>query len=303
MDREAVLAEAREQYGQAQVAGELSLARAVIETALSRGVERTDVYLDVLVPAQTRLGELWQEGMINVAQEHLATSITIDVMDSLRQGMKPRAGLGMRAVVMPVEGDPHWIGARVIADFLAMDGWEVDFLWTGTPAKDLAEYVRRRNIDLVALSATQAEFLPNAGDAASAIRERNGSAEKILLGGRALDGMNLDLRSLRCDAVAGNALQALTEARQLVGLTKERMSLEEQLALMGQRIREARSGLSMTQQALGEASGTRPHVHQPGGAWQAERHNWSGTEDCSRAGRANLGSPGTTIDSVPTARA
>ncbi len=255
MDREAVLAEAREQYGQAQVAGELSLARAVIETALSRGVERTDVYLDVLVPAQTRLGELWQEGMINVAQEHLATSITIDVMDSLRQGMKPRAGLGMRAVVMPVEGDPHWIGARVIADFLAMDGWEVDFLWTGTPAKDLAEYVRRRNIDLVALSATQAEFLPNAGDAASAIRERNGPAAKILLGGRALDGTDLDLSSLGCDAVAGDALQALTEARRLVGLTRDRISLEEQLTLMGQRIREARANLRMTQQALGEASG------------------------------------------------
>ena len=255
MDREAVLAEAREQYGQAQVAGELSLARAVIETALSRGVERTDVYLDVLVPAQTRLGELWQEGMINVAQEHLATSITIDVMDSLRQGMKPRAGLGMRAVVTPVEGDPHWIGARVIADFLAMDGWEVDFLWTGTPAKDLAEYVRQRNVDLVALSVTQTEFLPNARAAAAAIRERNGPAAKILLGGRALDGTDKDVRSLGADAVAGNALQALTEARRLVGLTKERISLEEQLALMGRRIREARSGLSMTQQALGEASG------------------------------------------------
>ena len=255
MDREAVLAEAREQYGQAQVAGELSLTRAVIETALSRGVERTDVYLDVLVPAQIRLGELWQEGMINVAQEHLATSITIDVMDSLRQGMKPQAGLGMRAVVMPVEGDPHWIGARVIADFLAMDGWEVDFLWTGTPAKDLAEYVRQRNVDLVALSATQAEFLPNARAAAAAIRERNGPAAKILLGGRALDGTDLDLSSLGCDAVAGDALQALTEARRLVGLTRDRISLEEQLTLMGQRIREARANLRMTQQALGEASG------------------------------------------------
>ena len=255
MDREAVLAEAREQYGQAQVAGELSLARAVIETALSRGVERTDVYLDVLAPTQIRLGELWHKGTINVAQEHLATSITIDVMDSLRQGMKPRAGLGMRAVVTPVEGDPHWIGARVIADFLAMDGWEVDFLWTGTPAKDLAEYVRQRNVDLVALSVTQTEFLPNARAAAAAIRERNGPAAKILLGGRALDGTDKDVRSLGADAVAGNALQALTEARRLVGLTKERISLEEQLALMGRRIREARSGLSMTQQALGEASG------------------------------------------------
>ena len=255
MDSEAVLAEAREQYGQALVAGELSLARAVIETALSRGIERADVYLEVLVPAQTRLGELWHEGMINVAQEHLATSITIDVMDSLRQGMKPQAGLGMRAVVTPVEGDQHWMGARMIADFLAMGGWDVDFLWTGTPAKDLAEYVRQRNVDLVALSATQAEFLPNARATAAAIRERNGSAAKILLGGRALNRTDLDARNLGCDAVASNAFQALTKARQLVGLTRERMSLEEQLALMGQRIREARSSLGMTQQALGEASG------------------------------------------------
>ena len=255
MDREAVLAEAREQYGQAQVAGEPSLAHAVIKAALSRGIERADVYLEVLAPTQIRLGELWHEGTINVAQEHLATSITIDVMDSLRQGMNTQTGLGMRAAVTPVEGDPHWLGARVIADFLAMDGWEVDFLWTGTPAKDLAEYVRQRNVDLVALSVTQAEFLPNARAAAAAIRERNGPAAKILLGGRALDGTDKDVRSLGADAVAGNALQALTEARRLVGLTKERISLEEQLALMGRRIREARSGLSMTQQALGEASG------------------------------------------------
>ena len=255
MDREVVLAEAREQYGQALVAGEPSLAHTVIKAALSRGIERADVYLEVLAPSQIRLGELWHEGTINVAQEHLATSITIDVMDSLRQGMNPQTGLGMRAAVTPVEGDPHWIGARVIADFLAMDGWEVDFLWTGTPAKDLAEYVRQRNVDLVALSVTQAEFLPNARAAAAAIRERNGPAAKILLGGRALDGTDKDVRSLGADAVAGNALQALTEARRLVGLTRERMSLEEQLALMGRRIREARSGLSMTQQALGEASG------------------------------------------------
>ena len=255
MDREAVLAEAKEQYGQAQVAGEPSLAHAVIKAALSRGIERADVYLEVLAPTQIRLGELWHEGTINVAQEHLATSITIDVMDSLRQGMNTQTGLGMRAAVTPVEGDPHWLGARVIADFLAMDGWEVDFLWTGTPAKDLAEYVRQRNVDLVALSVTQTEFLPNARAAAAAIRERNGPAAKILLGGRALDGTDKDVRSLGADAVAGNALQALTEARRLVGLTKERISLEEQLALMGRRIREARSGLSMTQQALGEASG------------------------------------------------
>ena len=68
--------------------------------------------------------------------------------------MAPRTGLGVRAVVTPVEGDQHYLGARMIADFLAMDGWEVDFLGSGTPGKDLAEFVRQRKADLVALSST-----------------------------------------------------------------------------------------------------------------------------------------------------
>ena len=255
MNREAVLAEAREQYDQALISGELGLAHAVIEKALSRGSERADIYLEVLAPSQTRLGELWCEGVINIAQEHLATAITLDVMDSLRREMKSETGLGTRAVVAPLEGDPHWIGARMIADFLAMDGWEVDFLWIGTPAKDLAEYVQQRNVDLVALSSTQPEFLPNARAAADAIRELNSPAPKILLGGRALYDTNQDVRGLGCDAIAGNALEAVTEARRLVGLTKEKLSLEEQLALMGRRVNRTRTSLSMTQQELADASG------------------------------------------------
>ena len=134
------------------MSGESALAQAVIEQALGRGLSRAEIYLDVLAPSQVRLGEMWHEGRINVAQEHLATSITMAVMDHLRQGMTPRAGLGVRAVVTPVEGDHHSIGARMIADFLAVDGWEVYFLGDGTPAKDLSEFVRQRNADLVAIS-------------------------------------------------------------------------------------------------------------------------------------------------------
>ena len=255
MDREAVLAEAREQYDQALISGELGLAHAVIEKAQRLGSERADIYLEVLTPSQARLGKLWREGVINVAQEHLGTAITLDVMDSLRREMKSQTGLGTRAVVTPVEGDPHWIGARMIADFLVMDGWEVDFLWIDTPAKDLAEYVQQRNVDLVALSSTQPEFLPNAKATADAIRELNRPAPKIMLGGRALYETNQNVKDLGCDAIAGNALEAVAEARRLVGLTNEKLSLQEQLALMGRRVNRTRASLSMTQQELADASG------------------------------------------------
>ncbi len=255
MDSESILIEARDRYGEALVLGESVLAHAVIEQAVSRGLSRAEIYLEVLAPSQIRIGEMWHEGRINVAQEHLATTITMEVMDYLRQRMTPQAGPGVRAVVTPVEGDQHTIGARMIADFLAMDGWEIDFLGNGTPAEDLAEFVRQRNADLVALSSTLPEFLPNARNASDAIRELNSPAPKILLGGKALDGTNHDQKALGCDATAGNVLEAVAEARRLVGLTEERLTLEEQLGVMGRRINEARGSRKMTQQALADASG------------------------------------------------
>lgn len=254
MDRESILAEAKDKYAQALESGELSLAVAATETALSMGAQRADIYLEVLAPSQVRLGELWHEGVINVAQEHLATSITLEVMDRLRRDARPSTRLGLRAVVTPVEGDPHWIGARMIADFLEMDGWDVDFLGAGTPAGDLAEHVRQRDVDLVALSATQPDSLPRAAAAAHAIRELNGPAPKVLLGGRALGGSARGVESTACSAIAGDAAQALDEARRLVGLTERRVSLDELLIAMGQMIRAARTDMGMTQQELAKSS-------------------------------------------------
>ena len=254
MDRSDRLAEARERYGEALVLGEASLARSLIDEAISGGASHADIYLDVLTPAQIRLGELWHEGSINAAQEHLATTITTGIMDSLRQGMTPEAGLGVRAVVTPVEGDQHSIGARMIADFLAMDGWEVDFLGNGTPASDLAEFVRQRDADLVALSSTMPEFLMNAKAAADAIRGRCTSDPKILLGGGALDDTDLDVETLGCDAIVGDVLEAVSEARRLVGLAEDTLTLEDHLALMGKRINAARTYRRMTQQALADTA-------------------------------------------------
>ena len=249
------LAEARDQYCAAVAGGDPALARLVVDHALSRGVSRAEIYLDVLAPSQVRIGELWHEGKLNVAQEHLATTVTMEMMDLLRRETRPGAPLGVKAVVTPVEGDQHSIGARMIADFLVMDGWEVDFLTYGTPAEDLAAFVRQRKADLLALSATLPELLPNAVAAAAAVRGLGSSGPKVILGGSALDRTSLDLDSLGCDAVAGNVLEAVAEARRLVGLAERKLTLPAQLSLMGRRINAIRTSRSMTQQDLADASG------------------------------------------------
>ena len=241
-------------YVDALVRGEQALAHTVIANARKQGIGAARIYLEVLAPSQDRIGELWHEGALNIAQEHLATSITMAVMDTLREEMRPRRLLGARAVVTPVEGDEHVIGARMVADFLSMDGWEVDFLGKGTPAKDLVEFVRQRDADIVALSCTLPEFLPNAREATAALGELD-PAPKVLLGGLAVDPEELDVPSLGGDAFGRDARHAVDQARSLVGLERPRLSLTDHLAAMGRKINSIRTALKMTQQDLAEASG------------------------------------------------
>ncbi|MCE2404444.1 MAG: helix-turn-helix domain-containing protein [Dehalococcoidia bacterium] len=255
MDVADLLAETRGRYYEALALGQPGMAQSVIDRALSRGASRAEIYLHVLAPCQARIGECWHRGAIGIAEEHLATTITMGVMDFLKRGMEQGPDNGFRALVTPVEGDRHTIGARFVADFLEMDGWEVDCFGNDTPAGDLGEFVRQRGYDLVALSSTLPECLPNVAATTRAIRSQDEPTPKILLGGRALEGQRLDPAVLGCDATAGNPLEAVKEARRLVGVTDGRLTLQEYLALLGGRVRAIRKRHRMTQQELGDVSG------------------------------------------------
>jgi methanogenic corrinoid protein MtbC1/DNA-binding XRE family transcriptional regulator len=243
----------RRRFVDALVLGERKLASAVVLDGQKQGISAARMYLDVFAPSLVRIGELWHDGNINIAQEHLATSITLDMMDALSDEMGPRKTLGFRAVVTSVEGDFHVVGARMVADFLGMDGWDVDFLGNPTPVNDLIEFVRQRPADVVALSSTLREFWPNAKKAAEALHVLD-PGPKVILGGSAIDATDLDVHSLGCDAIGRNALEALSEARRLVGLTEQKLPLKHHLTAMGRRIKSIRTTHRMTQQELANAS-------------------------------------------------
>ncbi len=249
------LVETREHYIDALTRGEPGLARSVITNAVNNGVTTPEIYLSVLAPAQVKLGELWHQGVINIAQEHLATGITMQMMDIQRQAASPRPPLGLRAVVMPVEGDQHFVGARMMADLLILDGWDVDFFWNATPAYDLAEYLEKRRVNLLALSATMPEFLNNVRDTVDIIEELMPQRPKIVLGGSAFNVHSPDAENLGVDAIITEVANAAIQVRELVGHTTEKPTLEQQLAAIGENIREARKDRNLTQQQLATSAG------------------------------------------------
>src|SRR5919202_960356 len=96
--------------------------------------------------------------------------------DAYLRGLLTRRSRRARAViddalVTGTPGELHVLGARMVADFLEADGWEVIQLGASTPAPDLAELVDAERPQVVALSTATAGSLPGIVDVLGRLRQ------------------------------------------------------------------------------------------------------------------------------------
>jgi methanogenic corrinoid protein MtbC1 len=117
------------------------------------------LYQGVITPAMHELGRLWDEGVITIADEHLATALTHRVLAALRpaeifeQTFDTRSGKP-RVVLAAAQGEQHALGLRMAADLLEDSGYQVAYLGADMPAEALLEAVRTLSPDLLGLTAT-----------------------------------------------------------------------------------------------------------------------------------------------------
>jgi methanogenic corrinoid protein MtbC1/DNA-binding XRE family transcriptional regulator len=247
------LTERQQQYLEAVKKGDGDGASAVIDEALAHGVLPSVLYLHVLIKTQFDLGELWHAGEISMAEQHVATQLTIRETGRLRRYLKSRLKLGLRATVATVAGDTHIIGARAVADFLSFDGWDVDFLGAGAPAAEIARYALDRGARLLCLSMVMPEYLSELRSVITLLREHP-NPPKILVGGSAFR-TNPELVTLAgADGYAGDPQEAVTLGRQLCGLLSSENALPLYLRKLGQNIHEYRKLRGMSQQELADSA-------------------------------------------------
>jgi methanogenic corrinoid protein MtbC1 len=213
--------DAYERYVQALRDGDRRGAFRVLDEAHAAGLDLAAIYMDVLQPALREIGRLWQENVIGVADEHLATAITQAAMARLYEEAAPWDDRPRRSLVAAcVDTERHELGLRMLCDLLECEGWDTTYLGATVPVDSLVMMLRRRRPDVLALSAALPPHLPRLRDTIRAVRDALGpagteGAPLIVVGGRPfVDDPSLGAR-LGADLTAPDAATAVRMLREL----------------------------------------------------------------------------------------
>ena len=245
--------EALNGYVAAALQGELHGSEAVVDRLLAQGIPADRVYLDLIAPAQRMVGDLWLDGAIDVAAEHLATQVTLAHMDKLRPLLKRGESNSYKVEVTTPDGDYHFLGARMVADFLLTDGWEVVFLGPSLPAGSMAHAAVMQGLHVVCIGVSLSERFPELVLAVAALKALR-PAPAVIVGGLGLSARQHPLDDTGADAVVFDAGEVAAVARRLVGLSAEPQSFEQYLVSVGAHIRRLRKQRDWSQDRLAETA-------------------------------------------------
>jgi MerR family transcriptional regulator, light-induced transcriptional regulator len=201
---------------QSILAGNRTAALNVALEALRMGRSVSDVYCDVLQPAQYEVGRLWERNQITVAREHAATAVTQFVVAQLYTRMTPPPARRGNALVTGVEGELHQLGANMISDVLEADGWNVRFLGTQLPHADILDSIHQHEPRLVGISTTMLFNLPRVSNLVEGVRKQFGSEVHVVVGGGAYRNSPNMWREIGADGYGHDLRSGLTTAQQLL---------------------------------------------------------------------------------------
>ena len=191
---------------------------APIRDALDAGLTEGVIHDAIIAPAMRRVGDLWAQGELSVADEHLATHITVRMVALLRESLRVAARRPEHRILLAgLEHEHHTVGMEMAGSVLTHGGYEVLTLGADVPLDALPGAVERHRPAVVGLSATlaaTAKLIPAAIYAMRAVDPAVG----IIVGGAAA--------SLRMEATPGIAVCThVTDAVELTDGLVQRAAL------------------------------------------------------------------------------
>lgn len=156
------------------------------------------------------VGELWETGKVSIAEEHMASSISSRILSNIYLDFLDNLTEKGKIVVTSIANEFHEIGARIVADSLEFEGWDVKYLGSDTPLKDLIELLKAQEPFALGLSVSMSFNLENVIKAVEKIKAVPELKDlKILVGGRVFNDNPGLWEKTGADAWARNSDEAV----------------------------------------------------------------------------------------------
>jgi len=106
--------------------------------------------MDTVAPLTVQIGLAWQQGQLQVFEEHLFTELTARV---LRQAIATvPGGSEPRVLLTTLPKEPHEMGLLMVEAMLSLEGAQCISLGTQMPLMEIVDAVAAHQVDVVALS-------------------------------------------------------------------------------------------------------------------------------------------------------
>ena len=199
-----------DEFCDALLASDSSLAPELIRRARRVGVPLETVYLGTLAGAARTLGERWDRDEVSFLTLTVAAGRMFAIMRELRfeiSSAQISAPLDRTALFATVPGETHTLGITMAADLFRDKGWRID-LKTGLDHDALMSAIDEKPYAIIGLSAGLPSMLGDLTRVMVAIRIMHPGAYVLVSGQIVQNVPNLN-SLIRADSVIGNALDAM----------------------------------------------------------------------------------------------
>jgi DNA-binding transcriptional MerR regulator/methylmalonyl-CoA mutase cobalamin-binding subunit len=142
---------------------------------------------ELIIPLVYKVGEMWYEGEIRVANEHLASSVIRGFLFNLLESYSASDNAPVVVSATP-RGQEHELGALIAGVVAASSGWRVVYLGSNLPAEEVGAVVSQLNARVVALSIVYPKDDPLLPKELRKIKQILHSGVTVITGGRAVGG-------------------------------------------------------------------------------------------------------------------
>ena len=142
---------------------------------------------NLIVPLVYKVGDLWHDGFIRVANEHLASAVIRSFLSNLIERHVPNDNAPIMVSATP-RGQDHELGAMIASVVAASAGWKVVYLGPNLPVEEIAAVADSLKAKVVALSIIYPNDDPQLKKDILNLKQMLPENISLIVGGRAADG-------------------------------------------------------------------------------------------------------------------